>query len=95
MLNKQNISWLLGVALLIVASISYQTCITHVINHNKEFNKPTKTTWEYEIAFHDDFKLKEDLQQIGKAGWEIASTRRATSPSGMFGYEIIYKRKVQ
>lgn len=54
-----------------------------------------KPTWEYEIAFHDDFKLKEDLQQIGKAGWEIASTRRATSASGMFGYEIIYKRKVQ
>lgn len=93
-MKEKILAGALGICLIIIirwCSVPIAPGVTSSAN-----KASTSTTqWQYEIAFLDDFELKKDLEQAGKAGWEIASTRRATNADGMFGYEIIYKRKVQ
>lgn len=52
--------------------------------------------WEYVIIAPSDEKLESELDKLGDMGWEIVSTRRATSGSGQevnASYEMILKRR--
>ena len=49
--------------------------------------------WEYQVLFLPDHEFRLEIQKLGLEGWEIASSRRASSDEHGYGYEIIFKRK--
>ena len=55
------------------------------------FPGPEKT-WEYMITAPDDTELRNEISRLGVLGWEIAASRRATTPDGA-AYEMILKRR--
>jgi hypothetical protein len=49
--------------------------------------------WEYRIEAPSDLSLTDELDDLGREGWEVVSARRATSGSGYgASYEMILKR---
>jgi hypothetical protein len=56
-----------------------------------QFSMPTK--WEYIIAAPSDTSFENEMDRLGKKGWELVNARRASS-SYSASYECILKRKV-
>lgn len=56
---------------------------------------PTKAKqWEYTIVAPDDGVFEIRMNELGQAGWEIVSARRATSRDAEgAAYEVILKRE--
>jgi hypothetical protein len=53
--------------------------------------------WQYMIVAPDDAQFDQQMNQLGRDGWELVSARRATSGSGYLtsaSYEMILKRPV-
>jgi hypothetical protein len=58
-------------------------------------NFPAPHRWEYLIEAPTDANLRQRLNQLGEQGWEIVSSRRATSQEGgttTAAYELILRR---
>jgi hypothetical protein len=56
-----------------------------------QFSMPTK--WEYMIAAPSDTSFQNEMDRLGKRGWELVNARK-TSSSYSASYECILKRKV-
>lgn len=54
--------------------------------------RPSLTEWEYIIATPDDEEFDTRMKNLGDEGWELVSSRRATSKFGGPKYEMIFKR---
>jgi hypothetical protein len=51
--------------------------------------------WQYMIVAPEDLTFDQEMNQLGRDGWELVSARRATSGSGYTStaaYEMILKR---
>jgi hypothetical protein len=53
--------------------------------------------WQYTIIAPDDAMFDQEMNKLGRDGWELVSARRATSGSGYTSsaaYEVILKKPV-
>ena len=48
--------------------------------------------WEYDVVSIGDAEWHSKAQDLGSAGWEIVTARRASDSDGNFAYECIVKR---
>lgn len=54
----------------------------------------SRPKWEYRVVAPGDALLIEELNELGASGWEVVSSRRATSQAGgSASYELILKRE--
>lgn len=50
--------------------------------------------YEYDVVFIEDLEWTTRAQEIGRAGWEIVSARRAKGADDKYGYECITRRRI-
>ncbi len=83
--TRGQMSWLVGSVLVFgVAAVGLPFL----------FGSPER--WEYQLVSPSDFSLTDELDRLGKEGWEVVSARRASdgsSDSPSFSYELILKRR--
>jgi hypothetical protein len=48
--------------------------------------------WEYKVTSINDTSFTDEMNELGKEGWELVFARRARDDFGSFRYEIIAKR---
>lgn len=59
--------------------------------------KVMPTTWEYKITAVPDGNFSEEMNKLGKEGWELVTARRASdglTGNPTFSYEMILKRQI-
>lgn len=51
-----------------------------------------RATWDYKIAAPSDITFDLEMDELGKAGWEVVTCRRAMGSGSGAAYECIFKR---
>lgn len=77
---QPKIEWLGGCAMVLVMYVGYLFAFPR---------------WEYAIASPSDKAFERVIDRMGSQGWELVSSRRASSPGNgnEMNYEMIFKRK--
>ena len=86
------------ITLLLVALVSLAGWNAVALNKIQKLldKKETQPAFEYTIVAPYDSLLETEMNQLGKAGWEVLSARRATSAGGYSAkYELILKRQIR
>jgi hypothetical protein len=50
--------------------------------------------WEYAVDAIPDLEWETKGKQVGEAGWDMVTCRRASGGDGNFSYECIFKRPI-
>jgi hypothetical protein len=82
---------LIAIAITLLAALVGMTAIQ--LFRTGQSHSPDADQWTYIVAAPKDEDLVHTLNQLGNQGWEIVSTRRATSGDSSPAYEMILKHK--
>ncbi len=80
---------ILNMIFIALVAIALMTWIEYYNMFNSSLNSKQ---FEYKVEYLQDEAIKKGLTKAGWDGWQIVSSRRASSYE-QFGYEVIYMRE--